>query len=795
MTEPLRYLSLFSGIGGFDLGFDRAGMVCAGQVEYDEKTRAVLAKHWPDVKRMNDVREVQGDEFGTVDLICGGFPCQDVSVAGRREGLAGERSGLWYEFHRLIEATLPPWIVIENVPGLLSSNGGKDIQIIIDSLTRMGYTVDIDIKDAQEFGVAQRRRRVFLTCVRLDDLLQKKTNLSRQVSADLLAQTLLGIWGAIPPASSRVPLRSVYEKPIERCVASLNRMTDLLRITRERLASKKYPDGLTVLLDQFGGAENGWACGSTARNERQGPQLLDKDTYEFLLKPTAGVNGDSSIPMLLSSALADVCGPGSKSTISTSTQAITEQRIFTFAKAALHTIALMLHSLDWPSSCWNVAQSVSTLLQENMNYARQASRHLFIESGLRNDWRDYLSSASRIEAELERHIGAIRAAEILFEREGGAGDITPGRGQRPDVAATVAAGAGSRRNGGSYPTPGQWVTHALTANANDNDAQGGHWVMAFTERTRADGRNLETLEDMAYALTNPGGGGRTQDRQIAGSFGVRRLTPVECERLQGFPIKEESIIIEVCTDPQKTFAHVGILSHKLPKLAGSAGKNKWFERARYAVRSLNQSAQSGSELVLNDVLIFCGERQVEIHSRGKCYLSVNFADGKNSFPPLMQSGDFALLVAGLNTIAARIIRTGKAESLVNAPALTHLQNGEQPAVRYGSVTIPLANVAEFDSTARSGLLKSITSNPSDTPINERTLITLYSSVLSAISGHIPNETLFTNSPRIEIASSFGWTFPQSDSPRYRQLGNAVAVPVAEWLGRRIVAAEMEVNPQ
>jgi DNA (cytosine-5)-methyltransferase 1 len=91
--QPLRYLSLFSGIGGFDLGFDRAGMVCAGQVEFDEKARAVLAKHWPDVPRLNDVREVNGDEFGSIDLICGGFPCQDVSVAGRRAGLAGERSG------------------------------------------------------------------------------------------------------------------------------------------------------------------------------------------------------------------------------------------------------------------------------------------------------------------------------------------------------------------------------------------------------------------------------------------------------------------------------------------------------------------------------------------------------------------------------------------------------------------------------------------------------------------------------------------------------------------------------
>ena len=158
----LRYLSLFSGVGGFDLGFDRAGMVCAGQVEYDEKARAVLARHWPDVKRVNDVREVQGDEFGTVDVICGGFPCQDVSVAGRRAGLAGERSGLWFEFHRIIDRVKPRWVVVENVPGLLSSHRGRDFAVILRGLVECGYGVAWRVLDAQYFGVPQRRRRVFI---------------------------------------------------------------------------------------------------------------------------------------------------------------------------------------------------------------------------------------------------------------------------------------------------------------------------------------------------------------------------------------------------------------------------------------------------------------------------------------------------------------------------------------------------------------------------------------------------------------------------------------------------------
>lgn len=162
MNQPLRYLSLFSGIGGFDLGFDRAGMVCAGQVEYDEKARSVLTQHWPDVKRMNDVREVKGDEFGAIDVICGGFPCQDVSVAGRRAGLAGERSGLWFDFHRLVDAVKPRVVIIENVPGLLSSNGGRDFATILRGLVKCGYGVAWRILDAQYFGVPQRRRRVFI---------------------------------------------------------------------------------------------------------------------------------------------------------------------------------------------------------------------------------------------------------------------------------------------------------------------------------------------------------------------------------------------------------------------------------------------------------------------------------------------------------------------------------------------------------------------------------------------------------------------------------------------------------
>ena len=154
--------SLFAGIGGLDLGLERAGMACKWQVEIDSGCLEVLEKHWPTVRRYSDVRACGAHNLEPVDLVCGGFPCQDVSVAGRRKGLAGSRSGLWFEFYRILAELVPRWVVIENVPGLLSSNQGRDFALIFRGLAELRYLSAWRILDAQYFGVAQRRRRVFI---------------------------------------------------------------------------------------------------------------------------------------------------------------------------------------------------------------------------------------------------------------------------------------------------------------------------------------------------------------------------------------------------------------------------------------------------------------------------------------------------------------------------------------------------------------------------------------------------------------------------------------------------------
>jgi len=158
----MKFGSLFTGVGGFDLGFERAGMECVWQVEFDKACQSVLKKHWSETELFDDVRTVGKHNLKPVDVICGGFPCQDVSIAGKRAGLAGERSGLWHEFARIIDELEPKWVVIENVPGLLSSNKGRDFATVIRWLAERGYGVAWRILDSQYFGVAQRRRRVFI---------------------------------------------------------------------------------------------------------------------------------------------------------------------------------------------------------------------------------------------------------------------------------------------------------------------------------------------------------------------------------------------------------------------------------------------------------------------------------------------------------------------------------------------------------------------------------------------------------------------------------------------------------
>ena len=163
----MRVGSTFTGVGGADMGFEWAGMTIAWQCELDKWKRSVLAAHWPGVPIYDDITTLENPE--PVDLMVGGFPCQDLSIAGKRKGFSGERSVLAFEFLRLAETLKPRWLVLENVPGLLSSNKGLDFERLLREVVASGYGgIAWRCLDARYFGVPQRRRRIFLVARRVE---------------------------------------------------------------------------------------------------------------------------------------------------------------------------------------------------------------------------------------------------------------------------------------------------------------------------------------------------------------------------------------------------------------------------------------------------------------------------------------------------------------------------------------------------------------------------------------------------------------------------------------------------
>ena len=215
----MNVLSLFSGAGGFDLGLERAGMKTVFQCEWDKHAIKVLEHHWPDVPRWTDISTLTGahilEHAPVIDVVAWGSPCQDMSVGGRRTGLEGSRSVLFYEgiriikeIRRLTNDQYPRISVWENVAGALSSNKGRDFGAVLDEMGQAGACFsEWKILDAQYFGIPQRRRRVFVISVfdpataarcpdpllPISESLRGNTKESRQTKQDSPAATEDGI--------------------------------------------------------------------------------------------------------------------------------------------------------------------------------------------------------------------------------------------------------------------------------------------------------------------------------------------------------------------------------------------------------------------------------------------------------------------------------------------------------------------------------------------------------------------------------------------------------------------------
>lgn len=156
-------LDLFSGIGGFSLGLERAGMKTIAFCEVNPQARMVLRQHWQEIPIYEDIKNLSknrlaSDGITILDVICGGFPCQDISFAGKGAGLTGARSGLWFEFHRLIDEIRPTWVIIENVSALRS----RGLEEVLGGLAALGYDAEWHCIPAAAVGAPHRRDRIWI---------------------------------------------------------------------------------------------------------------------------------------------------------------------------------------------------------------------------------------------------------------------------------------------------------------------------------------------------------------------------------------------------------------------------------------------------------------------------------------------------------------------------------------------------------------------------------------------------------------------------------------------------------
>lgn len=563
-----------------DLGLERAGFEVLSQCEIEDFRRAILARHWPEVERHDDVRSVSYPA-GSAELLFGGFPCQGLSVAGRRKGLEDPRSGLFFEFARVADESVPPggWILIENVPGLFSSPGrdketgvdatGRDFAIVLSTLADLGFRdIAWRVLDSRYFGVPQRRRRVFILARRSDGqraaevLLEpegdgghpqegRKKKQKRPIASARGAGD--GVGGALAEGgggSSDKDVRAFNITPGgHRVPGGFGPFRDAPMAINETDVSST--------LDSVAGSTK--IVGGVTKRYGKG---TDSDATDALIP--VGIGGDLDVSgTLCASRGKDGGGMG------------------------LEKEGALAIAFNWQSGGdvrLGVVENEVPTLQKQQVPAVQAVGVLGSEAHtLTSEGMDASEDGTGRGTPVVHVLVAPEVAAPLTRGHAtGEGVSVPGRRKEDDVNLVVFNArhldpqdesptlTGGERNGGSYSlnnmplvakcltaTPGRWdyetedfLVHAesesptlrehVRNNSNPATEEKMHIMVrpqavpgakAVSENQRAETR----LTDATYSITS-GGGKPGQGYPAAQAGGmVRRLTPTECERLQGFP--------------------------------------------------------------------------------------------------------------------------------------------------------------------------------------------------------------------------------------------------------------------
>lgn len=555
---------------------------------------AVLNHHYPEVPNLGDMTRLYEQEVfrdTNIDVLVGGTPCQSFSVAGLRKGLADPRGNLALVFLSLVDRVRPSWVVWENVPGLLSDKDNAFV-VFLDALEELGYIADVDILDAQYFGVPQRRRRIFVCAQSRESLMNARTISSALTISQCLAEILLLILIVLKNRSAtELPdLGFDAGKPS----LSLQRRIKLFSMEKEGAAQILHEN--LAVIHRLYEQEQKKSESKTGRNGRGGIRISEDTRFpESIGGMESWREGFLNIESSWNNILEGVLQIANECTTSTPTKEIIESKIYTCAQLLMRIAAPIIQSMDYSPPFWSAVSSISITMKEFTNYARQASSDLFTGMEWVHNWSDFLGKAERASISFSDLRARNFTREIFPITKSLSGDTPPGRkeGERiapclsqslkssggigmsnqelfsqgeaglhwqEDVAATLRSGG----NGGipssreEHPGDNRMTICMAHGQGNAEIRSDGSPsltcnheapIVIRTAQTSANGHGI--AENVAHTLD--GAQGQTVLRQtlseiqkMGQSFKgerqstharsiVRRLTPVECEFLMGFP--------------------------------------------------------------------------------------------------------------------------------------------------------------------------------------------------------------------------------------------------------------------
>jgi DNA (cytosine-5)-methyltransferase 1 len=749
--DSMNYLSVCSGIEAATVAWHPLGWRPIAFSEIEKFPSAVLAHHYPNVTNLGDMTKYHEWPDIKPNLIVGGTPCQAFSVAGLRQGLSDPRGNLTLTFLGLVDRYRPEWVVWENVPGVLSDRTNAFGQFLA-GLGQLGYGWAYRMLDAQYFNVAQRRRRMFVVA-----------NLGDWTRAAAVLFEPESVLGNPPPGREA-------RKGIAPCLASRT----------------QGGGGLGTYFDI------GWGCipinmQAAAKNGAKSPNMMG------------------------------VWNPGDPApTVNASDR---------------HAVA------HWPAEVAPPASAKSRVLRISTRLAGRGCLFPHLARAL-------TAKSQRNDSETETLL-PVRQGGFFDDAKCGAGDVThalkaegadasedgTGRGN-PIVAVPQPIAFSSKDHGadaalGISPTlraGGHTGSHAnasaptafaiglqddTTPKISDErigalhaDAGGEGACVAYSIQERAVSENIQNgpsgkgcQEGVACTLE-----ARHHVQAVAAKMAVRRLTPTECERLQGFTTMIDRVVFDLCLDRQNNSVRVEIKCLRSPSSALRAEGNASSENASSAETTLWNDLESHASAAHAHVRLLHEPRLHAIHSAGRLMWPVN---GVEKFAMSLRPTpleDFAAALVAVQQEADLLAGRGKAASPQNMTSFILPANGNWFASVFGQENEESASVAA--SSLREAIMFIISSLGQKTNTSRLIQPTWLCSALSVIASCIPSETPITNSVKLIVDverdyTNIPWrkspTAP--DGPRYKALGNSMAVPCMAWIGKRIamVAASPEVE--